>query len=147
MPHENLPPGALPPGAELDHVAVVVRDLNAAARPFRLAGLATGEPETVEDQGVEVLFAGGGGAHVELVRPVRPDTGVARFLEKHGEGLHHVALRVPDIDAAIAALLAAGMPMIDRTPRPGARGTRVAFVHPKGAAGVLLELVEPPRGS
>lgn len=130
----------------LDHVAIAVKDLDQALGFYRdVLGMPVGGVETVEDQGVTVAFVGEEPGRVELLCPTGPETPVGRFLEKRGEGLHHVAVRVPDVDAAVATLRERGVPLIDQTPRVGAHGTRVAFVHPKGAGGVLLELVELPR--
>jgi methylmalonyl-CoA/ethylmalonyl-CoA epimerase len=130
----------------IDHVAIAVSDLEAALGFYRdVLGMPVGGVERVEDQVVDVAFVGEEPGRIELISPFRPDTGVAKFLEKRGEGLHHIAVRVRDIDAALAALAARGVQLIDKKARPGAHGTRVAFVHPKGARGVLLELVELPH--
>lgn len=132
----------------LHHVAIVVADLEEARRIYvDTLGLTAGEVEHVADQKVDVLVcrAGGpGGQRIELVRPAAPDSPVSRFLEKRGGGLHHVAYRVADLEDALARLAAAGVRLIDRAPRPGAHGTRVAFLHPSAAEGVLTELVEDP---
>lgn len=130
----------------LDHVAVAVADLDAA-----IAGYATRygvEPlyrERVESQGVEEAMIPVGGSFIQLVRPLSPDTPVGRFLAKNGEGLHHLAYAVVDIEAALAHLAAAGARLIDTEPRPGGRGARIAFVHPKDLTGTLIELVELPH--
>lgn len=127
----------------LDHVAIAVHDLDEA-----LAGFASryrAEPlyrEVVEQQGVEEAMIPVGGSYVQLLQPLGPDTPVGKFLEKRGEGLHHVAYAVPDIEAALAHLAAEGAELIDREPRVGGRGARIAFVHPRGGNGVLTELVE-----
>jgi len=132
----------------LDHVAVCVRDLDEAAARWRL--LLGAEPvarELVESQKTEALFfaAGGeGGTGIELVAP-RGNEGLERFLARRGEGLHHVAVEVEGIDEAIALLTALGVPMIDAIARDGARGHKVAFVHPKATGGVLVELVQRAR--
>lgn len=94
--------------------------------------------EEVEDQGVDVAFVGS----VELLEPRGPDTPVGRFLERRGPGLHHVAFRVPDLEAALSRYRERGLRLIDEAPRPGARGHRVAFLHPESTGGVLVELVE-----
>jgi methylmalonyl-CoA/ethylmalonyl-CoA epimerase len=128
---------------KIDHVAVCVPNLEqAAARWKELFGIVGAEPEVVESQGTEVLSLPIGDSTVELISP-RGSESLSRFLQKRGPGLHHVALEVEGIEAAIAALKALGVPMIDEVPRPGARGHRVAFVHPKATGGVLVELVEP----
>ena len=127
----------------VDHVAIAVRDLEGALGFYRdVLGLPVGGVERVEDQAVDVAFVGEEPGRIELISPFKPDTGVARFLDKKGEGLHHVAVRVHDIDAALEQLKAKGVVLIDAEPRTGAHGTRVAFVHPKAARGVLLELVQ-----
>lgn len=127
----------------LDHVAIAVKDLEGALALYRdVLGLPVGGVERVEDQAVDVAFVGEEPGRIELICPFRPDTGVAKFLDRRGEGLHHVAVRVPDVAAALTELKARGVALIDETPRAGAHGTKVAFVHPKGARGVLLELVQ-----
>ena len=130
----------------LDHVAIVVRDLDAAIRLYRdTLGLELAHIEEVPEQQVTTAIFGRGMGRVELICPTTADSGVARFLEKRGEGLHHICLEVEDLEVALAALRAAGAPLIDETPRPGAGGARVAFVHPRGARGVLTELREGPK--
>jgi methylmalonyl-CoA/ethylmalonyl-CoA epimerase len=125
----------------LDHVAIAVKDLEKAIPVWRDAlGLGTPEIEVVEDQKVRTAIFGHGLGRVELICPTEEGTGVAKFLEKRGEGLHHICLEVEDIEAAIAALKARGAPLIDETPKIGAGGAKIAFVHPKGTGGVLLEL-------
>jgi methylmalonyl-CoA epimerase len=129
----------------IDHVAIVVRDLDAALRFYRdTLGL---EPSRVLDfpsEGVKIAFlpmGGPGGSEIELLQPIAADTGVARFLDRHGEGLHHICLEVPDIERALADLRASEAPVLDSAPRPTAEG-RGIFIHPKGTNGVLLELVQ-----
>ena len=130
----------------LDHVAIVVRDLDAAIRLYRdTLGLELTHVEEVPEQQVTTAIFGHGMGRVELICPTTKDSGVARFLEKRGEGLHHICVEVEDIEAAMAALRAAGAPLIDQAPKPGAGGARVAFVHPKGTHGVLTELREGPK--
>jgi methylmalonyl-CoA/ethylmalonyl-CoA epimerase len=102
--------------------------------------------ETVEEQGVEAVVLGVGESHVELLRPLGPDTAVGKFLARSGPGLHHVAYRTDDIDSALDAIRGAGLELIDERPRIGIRGARVAFLHPKSTGGVLTELVEAPEG-
>jgi methylmalonyl-CoA/ethylmalonyl-CoA epimerase len=123
----------------LDHVAVAVPSISAATALFELISGCTSSPvERVEAQGVDVAFIGS----IELLQPSSPDSTVQKFLEKRGAGLHHIAYRVSDIDATLARLEAAGIQLIDKKGRPGARGHRVAFLHPKSTNGVLIELVE-----
>jgi methylmalonyl-CoA/ethylmalonyl-CoA epimerase len=102
--------------------------------------------EEIPEQQVRTAIFGRGMGRIELICPTSSDTGVARFLEKRGEGLHHICLEVDDIDAAMAELKRRGAPLIDDSPKPGAGGSRVAFVHPKGTFGVLTELRQGPRG-
>jgi methylmalonyl-CoA/ethylmalonyl-CoA epimerase len=131
----------------LDHVAIVVRDLDAAIRLYRdTLGLELSEVEEVPEQQVRTAIFGEGMGRVELICPTTKDSGVARYLEKRGEGLHHICLEVEDLEAALSALRKAGAPLIDETPKPGAGGARVAFVHPKGTHGVLTELRQGPKG-
>lgn len=130
----------------LDHVAIVVRDLEAAIRLYRdTLGLELTEVEEVPEQQVRTAIFGKGMGRVELICPTTADSGVAKFLEKRGEGLHHVCIEVDDLDRALDELRAAGAPLIDQSPRPGAGGARVAFVHPRGMRGVLTELRQGPK--
>ena len=102
--------------------------------------------ETVESQGVEAVLLDVGDGHVELLRPLGPDTPVGKFMAKNGAGLHHVAYAVDDIDATLEKLEAAGLQLIDSKPRVGIRDSRVAFLHPRATGGVLTEIVEPAGG-
>ncbi len=126
------------------HVGVAVRSLEPAIARYRLFGLSLDYTDTVPGSGVRVAFLGAGGTHVELIEPLDPKGAVARFLESRGEGLHHIAFETDDIVAELARLAMAGFDLVDRAPRTGARGRRVAFVHPRSAHGVLLELVQEP---
>jgi methylmalonyl-CoA/ethylmalonyl-CoA epimerase len=122
---------------------VAVEDLDEAVSVYsERLGMPVEHRETLEEQGVEAVLVGVGEDHVELLRPLGPDTAVGRFLERRGPGLHHVAYGTDDIDAALDAARAAGLRLIDERPRTGIRSTRVAFVHPKSTGGVLTELVE-----
>jgi methylmalonyl-CoA epimerase len=133
--------------AQIDHVGVAVEDLDAAiALHEQTYGLALAHREVVEEQGVEAVLLDVGASHVELLRPLQPDTAVGRFLASRGPGLHHVAYRVGDIDAALDALRDRGVQLIDETPRVGIRDSRVAFVHPRSTGGVLTEIVQPAEG-
>jgi methylmalonyl-CoA/ethylmalonyl-CoA epimerase len=130
--------------ARVDHVGVAVEDLDAALKLYEGAyEMAVAYREVVEDQGVEAVLLDVGENHVELLRPLSPDTPVGKFLAKRGPGLHHVAYQVGDIDAALQALKDAGTRLIDETPRVGIRSSRVAFLHPAATGGVLTEIVEP----
>ena len=125
----------------LDHYNVSTRNLKDTVKFYEdVLGLVCEGRERVEDQQVDVAFFGSGTGRIELICPFTPDSGVARFLDKRGEGLHHICIDVPDIDAALARLKSQGLPLIDETPRIGAGGARIAFVHPKGGHGVLIEL-------
>lgn len=128
---------------EIDHVAIAVRDLDAAVDYHRRAfGATVAHREVVERDGVEEVLLAVADSYIQLVAPTRPDSPVARFVERRGEGLHHVGYRVEDCAAALAAMVAAGATPVDREPRPGSRGTTIAFVHPRGSFGTLIELVE-----
>ncbi len=128
---------------EIDHIAIAVEDLEAAIAWYEAAFGATVEHrETVESDGVEEALLKVAESYVQLLTPVSDDSPVAKYLEKKGEGLHHIGYRVDDCAVALDALRAQGNRLIDEAPRPGSRGTTVAFVHPKGAFGTLIELVE-----
>ena len=128
---------------EIDHVAIAVEDIEAAIAWYETAFGATVEHrEVVDSDGVEEALLNVAESYVQLVTPTRDDSPVAKFLEKRGEGLHHIGYRVDDCAAAIESLRALGNRLLDEVPRPGSRGTTVAFVHPKGAFGTLIELVQ-----
>jgi methylmalonyl-CoA epimerase len=134
--------------ATLDHVGIAVADLREALSFYREAlGLELEAPEDVPSQRVRAHFVAAGDATLELLEATADDSPVARFVTRRGPGLHHVCLRVDDIVAALAELKGKGIRLIDETPRPGARGSLVAFVHPSSTHGVLLELkqVQPSR--
>jgi methylmalonyl-CoA/ethylmalonyl-CoA epimerase len=127
----------------LDHVAIAVRDLDVALADYeRLYGSLPLYRETVEAQGVEEAMVAVGGSYVQLLEPLTPGSPVGRFLERHGEGLHHLAFAVADIESSLAHLKTEGARLVDETPRRGGRGSRIAFVHPAAFAGTLIELVE-----
>jgi methylmalonyl-CoA/ethylmalonyl-CoA epimerase len=127
----------------IDHIGVAVEDLDEAVSLYsERLGMPVQHRETVEEQGVEAVLIGIGESHVELLRPLSAESAVARFLERNGPGLHHVAYATDDIASTLDALRAAGLRLIDERPRAGIRGSRVAFVHPKSTGGVLTELVE-----
>ena len=128
---------------DIDHVGIAVRDLEASVERYRRAfGVEPVHRETVEHQGVEEVLFRVGTSYVQLLRALGPDTPVGRSLDRRGEGVHHVGYRVPDIGEALVRLREQGLPVIDEEPRPGSRGTTVAFVHPKALDGVLIELVQ-----
>jgi len=128
----------------IDHVGVAVEDLDSALALYEgIFGMPVAHRETVSDQGVEAVLLDVGDGHVELLRPLGEDTAVGRFLARRGPGLHHVAYRVDDIDAALAQLREQGVELIDSEPRTGIRASRVAFLHPRATGGVLTEIVEP----
>ena len=128
---------------EIDHVAIAVRDLDAAIDYYRRAfGAEVEHREVVDHDGVEEALLRVAESYVQLVMPIREDSPVAKSIEKRGEGLHHVGYRVRDCAEALASMVAAGATPIDKTPRAGSRGTTVAFVHPRGSLGTLIELVQ-----
>ena len=130
---------------DIDHIGIAVDDLDAAVEHYRRTlGVEPSHRERVEDQGVdEVLFAIGE-SFIQLLGALGPDTPVGTFLAKRGPGVHHVAYRVDDVAAALSRLRDEGVRLIDEAPRPGSRGTSIAFVHPKDMGGVLVELVQVP---
>ena len=131
----------------IDHIGVAVEDLGESIALYgERLGMELQHRETVEEQGVEAALLGVGESHVELMRPLGPDTAVGKFLAKSGPGLHHVAYGTEDIESAIESARDAGLTLIDEQPRVGILGSRVAFLHPKSTGGVLTELVEAPEG-
>jgi methylmalonyl-CoA/ethylmalonyl-CoA epimerase len=128
---------------EIDHVAIAVRDLDAAIDYYKASfGVEVTHRETVESDGVEEALIMVADSYIQLTAATRPDSPIAKFLEKRGEGLHHVGYRVDNCAEALASMVEAGATPIDQEPRPGSRGTTVAFVHPKGSLGTLIELVQ-----
>ena len=128
---------------EIDHVAIAVSDLEAAIAYYRdTFGAEVAHREVVDSDGVEEALLRVADSYIQLLTPTRDDSPVARYLQNRGEGLHHVGYRVDDCAAALEAVKAQGGRVIDAAPRPGSRGTTVAFVHPKGAFGTLIELVQ-----
>lgn len=128
---------------EIDHVAIAVRDLEAAIDFYQRAfGAEVHHREIVDSDGVEEALVKVADSYIQLTAATRDDSPIAKAIEKRGEGLHHIGYRVDDCAAALEAMVAAGATPIDTAPRPGSRGTTVAFVHPKGAFGTLIELVE-----
>jgi len=128
---------------DIDHVGIAVADLEAAVAEYeRLLGVAPAHRERVEDQGVEEVLFPAGSSFIQLLGSLGPDTPVGRSLERRGPGVHHVAYRVEDIEAALDHLRAEGVRLIDEAPRAGSRNARIAFVHPAAMGGVLVELVQ-----
>jgi len=128
---------------EIDHVAIAVRDLDAAIDYYKRAfGATVAHREIVEQDGVEEALLNVAQSYVQLLTPTRPDSPVAKSLEKRGEGLHHIGYRVADCAQALQSMIDAGATPIDKAPRKGSRGTTVAFVDPKGSFGTLIELVQ-----
>lgn len=127
----------------LAHVGIAVRSLDEAV-PRWTDGLGFRHRDTVtlESMGLRIAFLEAGGATLELLEPTRADSAVGKFLAKRGEGIHHLSFFVPDIEAALARAAAAGLELIDRTPRSGSHGTRIAFLHPRPLGGVLIEFCE-----
>jgi methylmalonyl-CoA epimerase len=132
---------------QIDHVGIAVSDLREAVERYRRTfGIEPVHRERMDDQGVEEVLLAVGESFVQLLGALGPDTPVGRFLGKRGPGLHHVGYRVASVADALEHLRAEGVGLIDEAPRPGSRGTTIAFVHPKDTGGVLVELVEAPDG-
>jgi len=128
------------------HLGYAVEDIEAASRFYQENfGVVPGEPEIVEDQGIIATMFRVGESRIELLQPTHPDSPVGKFLARRGEGLHHVAFEVEDLEGTLAELVRNGVELIDEEPRRGAGGTKMAFVHPEGTFGVLTELVELPH--
>jgi len=129
----------------IDHVAIIVHDIEQALVFYRdTLGIVPGVIKEVPTEQVRIAFlpmGGPGGSEIELIQPTTPDSSLAKYLEKRGEGLHHICLEVDDIDAALAEMQEKGTPVLDKQPRVAAEG-RAIFIHPKAANGVLLELIE-----
>lgn len=139
-----LPAEIRPLSTGLDHLGVAVKDLDATLPLYHeMLGLELLYTETVESDRVRVAVLEFGGGHLELLEPTSEDSPVAKFIEKRGAGLHHVALRVSDCAIALKAVGEAGFTLIDKEPRTGAGGKQIGFVHPKSTGGVLLELCQP----
>ena len=128
---------------EIDHVAIAVHDLEAAISYYQRAfGATVDHREVVESDGVEEALLKVAESYIQLLTPTRPDSPIAKALEKRGEGLHHIGYRVANCADALVQMIAAGATPLDKAPRPGSRGTTVAFIHPKGSFGTLIELVQ-----
>jgi methylmalonyl-CoA/ethylmalonyl-CoA epimerase len=132
----------------IDHIGHAVRDLDKAVAHYRhMYGAEVVHTETMASDGVREALLAVGDGYIQLLEPTRPDSPVAKFLERNGEGVHHVGYRVDDVDATLEDLKGKGARVVDDHPRPGSRGCTVAFLHPKGEMGVLVELVEEPDAS
>ncbi len=133
--------------ARIDHIGVAVESIDEALKLYEGSyAMTLVHREVVHEQGVEAVLLDIGENHVELLQPLGPDTPVGKYLAKRGPGIHHVAYQVSDIDSELARLAEAGVELIDKTPRTGIRGSRVAFCHPRSTGGVLTEIVEPAEG-
>lgn len=129
---------------KINHIGIAVKNLEASSSLYRdVLGMTFEGTEEVAEQKVRVAFFNIGGSRIELLEPTTPDSPVAKFLESKGEGVHHVAYEVEDIEAALAELKDDGIRLIDEKPRRGAHGTSIAFLHPKASGGVLTELCQP----
>jgi methylmalonyl-CoA epimerase len=132
----------------IDHIGVVVSDIEEALKVYQQAlGLSLAKIQERPDQAVTIAFLPAGESEIELVQPVTSDSGVAKFLQKRGEGIHHLCLEVDDIEEALAKLREKGLQLIDEMPRTGPEGERFAFIHPKSTHGVLIELYEYPKST
>ena len=127
---------------KLDHIGIAVKSIDAAKKIYSDLGLEVGHVETVDTQKVRTAFLSVGDANLELLEPSGPDSTIARYIEKRGEGIHHICLRVDDLDEQLARLQERGYRLINESPVPGAHGCRVAFLHPAAGNGVLIELSE-----
>ena len=141
-----MKPDSESPIRGLAHVGIAVRSLEEAIpRWTKSLGFRHVDTILLESMGLKIAFLEAGGTELELLEPVRPDSAIAKFLEKRGEGIHHLSCHVRDIEAALARAAAAGLELIDRTPREGSHGTKIAFVHPRSLGGVLVEFCERRR--
>jgi methylmalonyl-CoA epimerase len=130
---------------ELDHIGIAVANLEKALAAYApVVGAVGSPPEVVEAQKARVSFVDVAGPHLEFLEPTDPDSPIGKFLARRGEGLHHIAFRVPSVDAALALVRAQGGRLVDERARPGARGRRVGFAHPSAFLGTLVEFVEGP---
>lgn len=143
---DAVPGGVTPPAAAevtgLSHVAIAVRDADTTAATFAPLGAVRSAEELLDDGALRVVFLQLGPVTIELLEPCSPAHTVAKFLDTRGPGLHHVSFEVADLEAALARCKSAGLRLVDEVPRPGAHGTRVAFLHPKSTGGVLIELCQ-----
>ena len=130
------------PIAGLAHIGVAVASLEAATARWKKLGFRVTGTEVLESMHVKIVFMESGDSTIELLEPTHPDSPIGRFLAKRGEGIHHLAFFVPDLDAALSAAEAQDLELIDRTPRDGSHGMKIAFLHPRSLGGVLVELCE-----
>jgi methylmalonyl-CoA epimerase len=130
---------------ELDHVAVVVADLAESEQTYAKLGFSVLYRERIEEQGVDIVGMRAGDCAIELLQPLRGDSSLQRFLGNSRSKLHHLAYRVDDLEAELARLKSAGVPLIDEKARRGAHGNRIAFIHPSYSGGTLIELCQPPK--
>ncbi len=131
---------------KINHIGIAVKSIESGIVPYRALGLQPEGEEVVEEQKVKVVFLTVGESRIELLEPTSPDSPVAKFIEKKGEGIHHIAFQVDNIEEALKRAEAEGLKLIDKKPRAGAHGTRIAFLHPKSTGGVLMELCEESHG-
>ena len=133
---------------KIDHIGIVVNDIEEALKVYQQAlGLSLARIQEMPGQAVTLAFLPTGESEIELVQPVTSDSGVAKFLQKRGEGIHHICLEVDNVEKALADLREKGLQLIDETPRTGPEGERFAFIHPKSTHGVLIELYEYPKST
>jgi methylmalonyl-CoA/ethylmalonyl-CoA epimerase len=131
----------------IDHLGIVTDSIERSSRIYQSLGLQPGRLEEVGDQKVKVLFFQVGESRIELLEPTHPDSPISRFLRKRGEGLHHIALKVDNLELTLQELKQQGFRLVDEQPREGAEGKRIAFLHPQSTGGVLLELCEDKEGN
>jgi methylmalonyl-CoA/ethylmalonyl-CoA epimerase len=131
---------------KINHIGIAVKSIESGLAPYRALGLEPEGEEIVEEQKVKVVFLTVGESRIELLEPTSPDSPVAKFIEKKGEGIHHIAFQVSNIEEALKQAEEKGLRLIDKAPRSGAHGTRIAFLHPKSTGGVLMELCEESHG-
>jgi len=136
---------SLIPYRQVHHIGIVVADLDAAAAKYESLGFTEPDRFAIKSQGIEAITFHCGDGYVELIQPTDPEGAIARYMAKRGEGTHHIAYRVDDIDVVSQVLRERGIELLYPTPRRGTAGAKVNFIHPKAAGGVLVELIEPPR--
>ena len=127
---------------KIDHVGIAVRSLEAAIKAYEAIGLKVSSTDTVANEAVKVAFLPIGDTRLELLEPIAPESSIAKSIERRGEGVHHIALRVENIEESMRLAKEKGLQLVNETPRIGAHGRKIAFIHPKSTGGVLLELVQ-----